>query len=421
MKTIARIIIAGLCLILSVNLSGQGFSVYLHTDRHSYFEGDTILFRTYIINDNNSNSVSAQDTLFTVILDQFGLEVADRSFSPDNLASGKLNLPDNLSEGNYILVAYTSQMKYGAPEQMFSRILEIRKASGNYLSTELSLSDSIYTPGGTLKAQVRFSGKDNIPVPASFSYQLNGKEEEILSGNGKANSDGIATLKMRLPKFDGKEILELAVDPSYKGTKHSTGVIIPTKFNLAGNIPDRINYNYSPETKHLNIQINPGNLQPGTNEKGFFEISVADENGDPVTASLSVSVAGIAPHQQNSESDNLFGFIHQEPNHQQETAGTDLKTYFARYLNQKIQRPGSTYIIQEKNNLKKLHKKVSAAGQSIQGSNTLFWSPAILTGKDGKATVSFSNSVKASEVLISIDGIAANGMAGSASYRFVAK
>jgi len=423
MKSTARILIAGLCLICSMNLSGQGPGVYLHTDRLSYFEGDTVFFRTYLLNYNNNNSLSASDTLILEILDQFGLEVASKTCPPGNMISGNLILPDNLSEGNYILVGYTRQMKNGPPDRMLSRILEIRKVSDNYLSTELSLSDSLYQPGVTLKAQVRFSGKDNIPVPASFSYQLSGRYEEILSGNGKANSDGIATLKIQLPKFDGKESLELAVDPTFKGTKHSTGVIIPTKFNVNGNIPDRINYDYSPETKHLNIQINPGNLQPGRNEKGSFEISVADENGDPVTTSLSVSVAGIAPHQQNSESDNLLGFIHQEPNRQQVVTSSDLKMHFAQYLNQKTQRPGSTYIIQEKNNLKKLHKKVSGQNRKPDnlGSNTLFWSPVILTGKDGNATVSFTNSGKASEVLISVDGMAANGMVGSASYRFILK
>jgi hypothetical protein len=421
MKSIARILIAGLILTCSVNLSGQGFSVYLHTDRHSYFAGDTVCFRTYVLKDTNSSSTDANDTLYLKILDQFGLEVASKSYVHENIISGKLILPDNLSEGNYMLVAYMRQMKNEAPDRIFSRILEIRKVSDNYLSTELSLSDTIYQPGATLKAQVRFSGKDNIPVPASFSYQLGGRNEEILSGNGKANSDGIATLKIQLPKFDAKETLELAVDPTYKGTKHSTGVIIPTRFNISDFNTDRINYDYSPETKHLNIQINPGNLQPGRNEKGSFEISVMDENGNPITASLSVSVAGIEPHQLNSESDNLFGFIHKEPNLQQPGAVTDLKIYFAQYLNQKTQKPGSIYIIQEKNNPKKIHKKVPVANRNNPGSNTLFWSPEIITDNEGKATISFSNSVKASEVLISVDGIAANGMAGSASYRFIVK
>lgn len=444
MKSLGRILIAGLFLILSINVHGQGFRVYLQADRHSYFAGDTVFFRTYVLPDDDKGSVPANDTLFIDIIDQFGINVASQIYPlNNNKLSGNINLPDNLSEGNYIMVAYTPQMKNGPPDRMFSRVIEIRKASENYLTTELSLSDTIYQPGSTLRAQVRFSEKDNIPVPAIYSYQLNGKNEEILSGNGKANSEGIATLKIQLPKFDGKEILELAVDPTYKGTKHSTGVIIPTKFNITDNNPDRINYDYSPETKHLNIQINPGNLQPVKNEKGSFDISVLDENGNPMAASLSVSVAAIATHQWNSESDNLFSFIHEEPNNQSVVAKTDIRIYFAQFLNLKTMKPGSPYIIQEKNNPKKLHRKTSVSNQNTKKvssdsgsekefsgkyeyegktvSNTLFWAPEILTGKNGIATIRFSNSVQATEVLISVDGMAPNGMVGSASYRFILK
>jgi hypothetical protein len=443
MKYQVAILITLLCLVCSTNIQGQRHRVYLHTDRHSYYSGDTIFFRTYELNDNTDSFISSNDTLYLRIIDQYGVEISSHSYSPGyNIKAGQINLPDNLSEGNYILIAYTGKMKKGPPDEMFSRIIEIRKATDNYLSTELFLTDTIFQPGSTLKAQVKFTAKDNVPVPASFSYQLNGKNEEILSGNGKANSDGLATVKIQLPKFDGKEILELTVDPSYKGTKHSTGIIIPTKYNT-GNKTDRVNFDYSPETKHLNIQINPENLQPGKNGNGYFEVVVVDENGDPVTAEISVSVACIAPHQRNSENDNLFGFIHQEPGNQPVMSNNDIRIYYAQYLNQVTQRPGLTYIVQEKNNPKKLYKKVNTTGHkgendntagigtkekfaeqnelSVRHKNTLFWAPAIMTDNTGKATVKFSSSGQAAEVLITVDGMSPKGMAGSASYRFIVK
>ena len=166
------------------------------------------------------------------LLDQFGVEVASGLFPVNNsMISGNVDLPDFLTEGNYILIAYTNAVKNLSPDKIFSRIFEIRKSVDDYLTANLSLSDAVYEPAGEFSAQIRFSGKDNMPVPASYSYQLTGNKEEILNGNNKANSDGIANIKFRLPKFDNKETLKLIVVASSRGTKNITGVIIPTPFN----------------------------------------------------------------------------------------------------------------------------------------------------------------------------------------------
>jgi hypothetical protein len=55
------------------------------------------------------------------------------------MITGDVNLPDILTEGNYIVVGYTNSMKNLTPDKMFSRIIEVRKSVDSYLNTKLSL------------------------------------------------------------------------------------------------------------------------------------------------------------------------------------------------------------------------------------------------------------------------------------------
>lgn len=531
MKTISKLLTLILCLIIFPGISGQDSSVYLHTDRSYYVPGEPILFKAYLSDGQNNKKITVNDTLHLYLLDQFGVEVASDLFPVNNsMISGNIVLPDFLNEGNYILIAYTNSMKDLSTEKIFSRIFEIRKSVDEYLTANLSLSEAVYEPGEEFSAQIRFSGKDNMPVPASYSYQLAGNKEEILNGNNKANSDGIANIKFKLPKFDSKETLKLIVVASSRGTKNITGVFIPTPFNKTdlktkpGGNPLVI------KSKQLNVQLKAINSTTDKNEKVQVEISVTDDKGNPAMVSLSVSVSNLLQHQLNSENDNIIS-SRQKNDISDSGSDTDIKEYFTQYLVQKTQSPGTSFIVQEKNNTKKLHKLAGSAGRKNQvgytsdrnifdilmsikpyhidngkitfnseamnslnnldgaliivdgikmgtdasilntipvpdiaritastnvvdiqrysalnsigiieismkkskdylkneetsakpKSNTLFWGPDLMTDNSGNATFSFYNNGKTQEVLISVDGLAADGTCGSSTIQYSVK
>jgi len=52
--------------------------------------------------------------------------------------------------------------------------------------------------------------------------------------------------------------------------------------------------------------------------------------------------------------------------------------------------------------------------------STIFWKPDIITDSSGKASISFSNK-QSSTVYISVEGNAANGLAGSSTIEFTVK
>lgn len=367
MKTFIKFFCVLLFLISFQAVSGQVSSVYLHLDRSYYIPGESVLFKAFFSNDGNLQTVTGNDTLHLVILDQEGLEVSSGLFAvSNNMIAGDVDLPDILTEGNYMVVGYTNSMKTLSPDKMFSRIIEIRKSADNYLNTKLSLTESGFESGSMLTAQLRFSGNENKPVPASFSYQLVGEKEEILNGNNKANNEGIASLKLQLPKFDSTETLRLIVIPTYKGAKNITGVIIPTQFNTVKNKTSKDTDLSSDKSKHLDIQIKPANLSSGKNDKVLLEITVTDDKGTPVMTNLTISASNNFPSQLPTQDENIISYSNRKSNNTDSGLNAGINDFFTRRLVQLTQAPGSPFIVQEKNNEKKLRKRGLANYQKNQ-------------------------------------------------------
>ncbi|MGD0755465.1 MAG: hypothetical protein ABR927_10440 [Bacteroidales bacterium] len=545
MKIIRTVFVAAFGLISVSVLSGQNLPgpltggtvqdlknsnslLYLNTDRSYYLPGESVMFKTYILKDSENKTSSLNDTLYVALLDQEGLEVSSGIVPLNNsIITGKIELPDFLSEGNYILVASARSKNKFSPEKMFSRIIEIRESVESDLITDLSLADTLYESGSLLTAQIKFTGKGNKPVPVSFAYQLTGTSGEILGGKSKANSDGIATLKLQLPVSDNKEVLKLIVTPSHKGAKTITGIVIPTPFNFTkGNKQNVVNIPVN-EIKHFDILLKTIKLQ---DDKVGLEISLIDEKGNPVMANMSVSASNIIPHQL-FYSNNITNFAYLNNNQPEFTSETDVRKYYAGILLQYTQSPGKPFIVQEKNNPKKLSRKGESGSQkkqygystdrsiydilmsikpyhiengkitfgigtmnslnnldgaliivdgikmgtdaSILGtipvqdiahisastnvmdiqryssmnsvgiieitmkksgdlakkegnaaktkSNILFWEPNVMTDRSGKTSVSFLNNNQSDELLITVEGVAANGLSGSSILRYTGK
>ena len=543
MKTLSKVILAVILLIFCSNINGHDLSLlhtqpdskysegipYLHTDRSYYLAGETIFFKAYIIEESADKSNPVNDTLHVSLLDQEGLKVASGIFPlNNNMITGEIELPDFLNEGNYILIAYTGSTDNLSPEKMFSNIIEIRELTERDLNTDLSLKDTIYEPGSLLTAQIRFSKKDNDPVPASFTYTLNGNSGEILQGKDKANSEGIANLKLQLPKFDKNDNLKLLIIPSYKKNNIITGVVIPTPFNLNGRKVPGIGNLSANEFKHLNLELKTDKEKAGEDEKILLNINVTDEKGLPVMTNLSVSASNIISKHKDFDNGNIVTYAFRKSIPSASYSYEDIIKYFTNYLLQVTQSPGIQYIVQERNNTKKLIRKEKEVNQkkqegyspdrsifdilmsikpyhmennkitfgistmnslnNIDGAlivvdgikmgtdasilstlpvldiahisastnimdiqkysgmnnvgvievtmkktsdfvkkeegvakiknNTLFWGPDIITDLSGKASVSFLNNNQSSEVLITVEGRAANGLSGSSTFRY---
>ncbi len=357
------------------NLNGQPSSntstktVYLHTDRSYYAPGEDLYFKAYILDSQPASLNQINDTLYVALLDYEGNEVTNGEFPIDNsLFSSSINIPDFLTEGSYMLLASISLTNNYSPSNIFSKIVELRNTKDSDLNIDLSLSDSIYKPESNLTAHIKISGSDS---PVNFTYQLTGISGEIMNGKGKTTGEGTAVIKLQLPDFDSHQVLKLLIKPSYKGNKKVAAIVIPTSLS---ELPAKsIGANSS--ANYLNIQVSTSKQVFVTGEKVQLSISVTDEKGLPVRANLSVSASKSIPLQFPVDYNNMVRYINFKTQQTQTITvaekniltpdtyslfSAENRSYYAQSLRSLSQTPGRSFIVEEKNNVKKIHKRQEA-------------------------------------------------------------
>ena len=367
MKAIKNAFVALIFLISSSAMNGYDLAgksnahIYLHTDRPYYISGESILFKAYIFDTPKEKTIQVDDTLRVTMIDQEGITVANGLFPIDNsLINGKINLPEILNEGNYMLLAFTTKNKILSPEKIFSKVIGIRKSENPVLVTDLSLADTLYKSGGTVAAQIKFTDGDDKPVAASFNYRLTSEKGEILNGKDKAGNDGKISLKLKLPEFDNKENFKLTIDPSYKGNPSVTGIIIPTPSNYIARKKLTSLTDGTAEEKHLNIQLSTVNLQ---DEKVQLNITVTDDQGKPVMANLSVSASNNSGTMDNDDP----GYISFKDRIPGLNTIPDIINYYSKLLMQITEDPGKQFVVQKKNDIKKLRRKEVSSRKKQEG------------------------------------------------------
>lgn len=93
------------------NLKYPQEKVYLHMDNRSYYVGDTIWFKAYVMNASTLHPTQLSGVLYVELLNDFGAEVAQKKLEIRNgMCHGDFVLGDNYRTGFYEIRAYTRNM-----------------------------------------------------------------------------------------------------------------------------------------------------------------------------------------------------------------------------------------------------------------------------------------------------------------------
>ena len=85
--------------------------VYLHMDNRSYFIGDTIWFKAYVMNATTLHPTQISGVLYVELLNDFGAEIDRKKLEITNgMCYGEFVLGDNCRTGFYEIRAYTRNM-----------------------------------------------------------------------------------------------------------------------------------------------------------------------------------------------------------------------------------------------------------------------------------------------------------------------
>ncbi|MEO6630547.1 MAG: MG2 domain-containing protein, partial [Mucilaginibacter sp.] len=173
--------------------------VYVQTDKPAYFPGDTIRFKTYLLNGDYRGASVLSSILYIELANEAG-KMAKRIMLPvnDGLAWADMPLDTaDVKQGHYTLRAYTNWMRNFGEDYIFKKNITISKRLDNPL-----LVNSVFR-----RADNKVEGELQIK-------QLDGKllalkDAEVRLMNGKKNLskdklttgiDGKLTLNFVLPE-----------------------------------------------------------------------------------------------------------------------------------------------------------------------------------------------------------------------------
>jgi hypothetical protein len=217
-----------------LNLYNQKYPeeiVYVHSDRNRYSPGDIIWFKAYIITDLGEKPNLSRD-LYLGLVDRDGQEVAHAKFLVDiDHVNGDLEIPLQVSPGNYMLMAYTSWMKNTPVERIFTKEITIEDDVPGVAVT-LKLNDTLFTGGSTVRADIECLDNKNIPVAAPFQYKLTADGSIVLQGENKTDKSGKAQVTVVLPEGNAGSKYEITVDVTDKNRTSRIGIVIPTPENI---------------------------------------------------------------------------------------------------------------------------------------------------------------------------------------------
>jgi hypothetical protein len=398
-KAIFAIYIALISVFLFNNASAQTAEIMsspsgvitLHTNLQHYLTGESILFTAYIQKEESDNGKATDISLYTAVLDQEGDEVTNGIFPVKNgRAQGELYLSEQLNDGNYILTACLSQIKKSTPRFIFSKIIRVERSVKASFRPVIQLTDTLYKPGSLLKATISFFGNSEEIVPVSYEYKLTNGTGEVLSGKGKSEKNTPSSLSLTLPSFKNDDKIVLYISAAYKGIKRNTGIIIPTlpAIRKANSYPlAKFPQNNS---KKLKISIKTGQPVYGQTEKIEAEILVTDSKGSNVSTNLSVSANNIemSPQMQAKEGNiisesgynilwydvvsvindtipQIFSGAEEKTDQNGSVFSAGMRNLYAGYLSSVMQSPGRPFLVQEKNDLKKINNR-KAGGLSAR-------------------------------------------------------
>ena len=158
--------------------------VYLHTDRETYYPGDDIWFKAYLIDAFNqllsSNSINLHVELISP-----DLKIIDSRIVKlyNGLGNGDFPLSEKLQSGRYTLRAYTNYMRNFGNQLFFSKEITIFNSSDagkafsdstNFAKTKLEIS--FFPEGGSLvenvASRVAFKAADDIGYGQNVSGEV---------------------------------------------------------------------------------------------------------------------------------------------------------------------------------------------------------------------------------------------------------
>ncbi|MFA6872577.1 MAG: Plug domain-containing protein [Bacteroidaceae bacterium] len=263
--------------------------VYLHLDRTSYFSGEHIWFKAYLVSAVSNRQQDAYSNYITVdLVDRNDSVRLSKKVRRENGAfAGELRLDAKLPAGDYYLRAYTNWMRNEDPDFLYSRLISIE----NPIDTEISTKISYLTVSSDkLRTMVTFlHNGDPFKRELKFKYAVYRGESELKNGSIKTDDKGKLSLDIPFDQTQKNQRVELLLeDDTYQ---FSTSI-----------------YPYSSNTDY-NVTFFPegGDLLAAPNQIVAFKVQATNGYSLPITGRV-LNSKGVEVAQIKTMTDGMGAF-----------------------------------------------------------------------------------------------------------------
>jgi len=197
-------------LIEKVNAKREGAqkeSIFIHTDRNSYNQGDTLWLKGYINEFTSGRPTEISQTVYVDIIDHNNQKILTQEYyNEQGKIDGAFNLPDNLDDGEYNLVAYTSTMRNYSEQWYFNKPIYLKslKISSQIipnLNIKITYDKKEYKSGEDVVAKISFIKKASDQFNKTIiEYTVQSENETIKSFKSEAINAGDIHIRFRIPE-----------------------------------------------------------------------------------------------------------------------------------------------------------------------------------------------------------------------------
>ncbi len=257
--------------------------VFITTDKVHYKPGETIWFSAVITDASNRPDLSGNRELHVNLYDRKGSSVIKDIFKVDGSAvHGDLQIPAELGNDNYYLVARTSQQT--SVDEISMCTLIIDPLYSNQWLVETKAKDSIFVAGQKNEIFVTLKTvSGEIQKNAQLRYQLLNGSEVVAKEKLKTDENGNVTIPITVPqKTNGEPFVCLLTDSREIWTHE---IFFPTNI-------DPLVLHFYPEGGRLITGIPAKIGFTAFNKWGIpvdIEGSVIDQQGKPVAMVKSIT------------------------------------------------------------------------------------------------------------------------------------
>jgi len=180
--------------------------VYVHLDRAQYVAGETVWFKSYLVDAFTNAPSTATQVMHIDLINKSGRAFRQLKLeAEDGEANGHMDLPDSLESGDYHLVAYTQWMRNFEDEAFFRKNISIYNATEPLpplVDTKLpeSVADLQFFPEGGhyvagLPSTVAFKAINTKGLGTEVSGHIINSRSDTVASFGMAHA-GMGVFKM---------------------------------------------------------------------------------------------------------------------------------------------------------------------------------------------------------------------------------